>query len=299
MAFGGARAGAVPNVPPTPRVAQPLPSILPIPQDLTVPRMTDGAPLAGRRVKETTAGWESTPVHHVLYLPENWRPGGSYPVLFEYGGNGGFHDAYGDSCDGTVEGCNLGYGLSGGADYIWVCLPFVEVVGGRKVNATQWWGDPSETARYCVATVRHVCAAYGGDERKLVLCGFSRGAIACNYIGLRDDTIAPLWRAFLCHSHYDGVRKWHYADSDRGSALIRLRRLDGRPQFISAERSTIGTRLYLEGSGVRAPFTFVDFTFGNHTDAWALRDCDLRRAARAWLASLWLTPAKSDSSGRH
>jgi hypothetical protein len=235
------------------------------------------------RVRETTPGWEGTAVHHALYLPRNWKPGVSYPVIFEYAGNGGFRNAFGDACDGTVEGCNLGYGLSGGDDFIWVSLPFVQTTGGKKENARQWWGDPSETVRYCLATVRYVCANYGGDERRLILCGFSRGAIACNYIGLRDSTIAPVWRAFLCHAHYDGVVRWPYADSDRGSALTRLKRLAGRPQFIIMEQAVDATRRFLQESGVRAPYTFVEFAFRNHTDTWTLRDCDLRRAARAWL----------------
>ena len=238
---------------------------------------------AGRRVRETTPGWDSTAVYHALYLPRNWEAGLSYPVIFEYGGNGGYRSAFGDTCDGTVEGCNLGYRLSGGLDYIWVCLPFVQVVDGERSNATLWWGEPSETVRYCLATVRHVCVRYGGDARKLVLCGFSRGAIACNYIGLRDSMIAPVWAAFLCHAHYDGVLRWHYPDSDLESAFSRLRRLDGRPQFISAEGSTERTCLFIEDSGVRAAFTFADLPFRNHTDTWALRDCGLRRAARAWL----------------
>ena len=206
---------------PAVRAAAP-PNVFSIRQDLTTPPVTKDAPGPGRRVKQTTAGWEGTWVYHALYLPRNWKAGGSYPVLFEYGGNGGFQDAYGDTCRGTVEGCNLGYGLSGGVDYIWVCLPFVRSDNGLASNATFWWGDPSETARYCVATVHQVCSEFGGDPKRVVLCGFSRGAIACNYIGLRDDTIASLWKAFICHSHYDGVRMWHYADSDRASALIRL-----------------------------------------------------------------------------
>lgn len=253
--------------------------------------MVVGAPAAGKRVKQTTPGWEGTAVHHALYLPSNWKAGGKFPVIVEYAGNGRYENKFGDFCGGTVDGCNLGYGLSGGADYVWVCMPFVQVTDGKKENAPRWWGDAAESARYCVATVRHVCGAFGGDERAVVLCGFSRGSIACNYIGLRDDTIAPLWRAFLCHSHYDGIRAWPYAGSDRDSALARLKRLDGRPQFISMEGSTAGMRRFLEEGGVRAPFTFVDFKFRNHTDTWALRDCELRRAARAWLRALGL-PAR-------
>jgi predicted esterase len=228
-------------------------------------------------------------VHHTLFLPKNWKPGGKFAVIVEYAGNGGFKNAFGDTCDGTVEGCHLGYGISGGVDYIWIAMPFVKVTDGRKENAIQWWGDADETAAYCVATVRQVCREYGGDEKAVVLCGFSRGSIACNYIGLRNDTIAPLWRAFICHSHYDGVRTtWPYGDADRVSAMRRLERLNGRPQFISHEGSVDEIRSYIVTTGVRAAFTFAALPFRNHTDHWALRDCEHRRQVRAWLRSLGL-----------
>lgn len=266
-------------------LAAELPDVSIIPADLTTPPLIDAAPAPGLRVRATTPGWDSTAVYHTLYLPTNWRANARYPVLFEYGGNGGFRGAYGDSCDGTVEECDLGYGLSGGRDYIWVALPCVETRHGTKSNARVWWGDADETVRYCIATAHDVCAEFGGDSTNLILCGFSRGAIACNYIGLRNDAIARLWRAFLCHSHYDGVRTWPYPDSDRDAAVRRLQRLAGRPQFISSEGSLAATREFIGSSGAQAPFTFADLPYRNHTDAWALRDCDLRRHARAWLAA--------------
>ncbi|MEA3208828.1 MAG: hypothetical protein QOE70_1885 [Chthoniobacter sp.] len=265
-----------------------LSDITTLPADLQVPALTQEEAAAGRRVRKTTPGWEQTGVYHALYLPANWTPGGVFPVLVEYPGNGGYRNQFGDTCDGTVDGCHLGYGISGGRDYIWIAMPFVKVEGDRKENATLWWGDAEETAAYCVATVRQVCREFGGDEKAVVLSGFSRGSIACNYIGLRNGTIAPLWRAFICHSHYDGVRKWPYPDSDERSAMARLERLQGRPQFISHEGSTAETRRYLEGTGMRAAFTYVDLPFRNHTDQWALRDCEPRRQVRAWLRSLGL-----------
>ena len=269
--------------------ASELPDITTVPEDLKVPAISDAAPGGGLRVRQTAAGWEGTAVHHTIYLPVNWKPGGKFPMLVEYAGNGGYKNAFGDACDGTVEGGNLAYGISGGVDYICIGMPFVKVADGRKENAALWWGDADETAAYCMATVRQVCRDFGGDEKALVLCGFSRGSIACNYIGLRNDTIAPLWRAFICHSHYDGVRtQWPYADADRASALARLQRLNGRPQFISHEGSVDETRRYLDATGVRAAFEFSALPFRNHTDRWALRDCEQRRTVRVWLRSLGL-----------
>ena len=266
-----------------------LPDITTVAEDLKVPAISEAAPAAGLRVRQTTRGWEGTAVHHTLYLPVNWKRGGKFPVLVEFAGNGGYKNNFGDTCDGTVEGGSLAFGISGGTDYICIAIPFVKVADGRKENAANWWGDADETAAYCVATVREVCREFGGDEKAVVLCGFSRGSIACNYIGLRNDTIAALWRAFICHSHYDGVRTtWPYADADRASALARLQRLKGRPQFISHEGSVEDTRRYLDASGARAPFEFSALPYRNHTDRWALRDCEQRRKVRAWLRSLGL-----------
>ncbi len=269
--------------------AEDLPDITTLPEDTRVPAISEAAPSAGLRVRQTAKDWQVTAVHHTLYLPINWQPGRRFPVLVEYAGNGGYKGEYGDTCDGTVEGCHLAYGISGGRDYICVALPFVKVDGARKANADKWWGDADETTAYCVAAVREVCRDFGGEEKAVVLCGFSRGSIACNYIGLRNETIASLWRAFICHSHYDGVRTtWPYRDADSASALERLGRLQGRPQFISNEISVEATREYLNASGARGAFTFSTLPFRNHTDRWALRDCEQRRKVRAWLRSLGL-----------
>lgn len=261
-----------------------LPNLNTLMPDLTVPKVVSEKPAAGLRVEAATPGWEKTQVRHVLFLPRDWQPGSNQPVLVEFAGNGGYRNKLGDVSDGTVAGGVLGYGLSGGEGFIWVCLPFVELAAdGTKRNCTKWWGDVAETKRYCVATVRDVCARYGGDASQVVLCGFSRGAIACNYIGLHDDEIARLWRAFFCHSHYDGVRVWPYPDSDEAAAIKRLRRLNGREQWISHEGTVLETRTFIERSGVQAPWTFVPIPYANHSGAWVLHNIPERQQARAWL----------------
>ncbi len=253
----------------------PYPDIRTIAPDLAAPPMVEGEPRAGARVKVGGS------IYHALYLPEDWRPGRRYPVIVEYAGNGNYKNAHGDVSEGVPEGSNLGYGISGGRGFIWLCLPYVDAANGR--NAITWWGDPSTTARYCVTAVGDVCKRFGGDRKRMLICGFSRGAIACNYIGLRDDRIAKLWRAFVCYSHYDGPRKWPYADSDPASALERLRRLRGRPQFICHENSVESTREYLARTAVRGGFTFHTLPFRNHNDAWTLRPVPLRHTLRAWV----------------
>lgn len=242
--------------------------------DLTTPSVTKDGPAPGRRVKMALPGYEGTGVHHALYLPLDWKRGEKYPVIVEYAGNKW------ETSPGTVEGSNLGYGISGGKGVIWVCMPFVDKK--NRQNAATWWGDVEATVDYCKQTVRQVCAEYGGDSSNVFIAGFSRGSIACNYIGLHDDNIAQLWRGFICHSHYDGVRAWEYPESDRMAAAARIRRLGNRPQFISQERSIAETKQYLEKALPDGHFTFQALPFTDHTDVWVLRDIPERKAIRAW-----------------
>lgn len=263
------------------------PNINALTPEIVVPKVATQEAGAGLRVQATTTGWNGMEVHHLLYLPDNWTANQKMPVLVEFPGNGGFRNDLGDVSDGTVDGCQLGYGLSRGKDFVWICLPFISVnADGTKSHCTTWWGDVAETKRYCISTVREVCERYGGDPARVILCGFSRGAIACNYIGLHDDDIAGLWRAFVCHSHYDGVRTWSYQDSDSVSALERLRRLSGRAQWISHEVSVGPTREYIQKAGVQAEFTFVAIPYANHSAAWVLRDIPETLQARQWLSQI-------------
>ncbi len=253
--------------------------------DLISPVMSDAEPAPGKRAKQIIPEYRETEVYHTLYLPVGWQPDKRYPIIVEYTGNGGYRNEYGDVCTGKVEDSKLGYGISGGEGFIWICMPYLNDDGTE--NAWTWWGNPPQydvgpTLDYCKKTVRYICANYGGDPDAVVLTGFSRGAIACNYLGLYDDDIANLWLAFIPFSHYDGVRKgW----PTHGSALQRLKRLNGRPQFICSENSAslAATEQYLKSTGVQAPFTYMHTGFRNHNDAWVLRPSSARTAMREWL----------------
>lgn len=242
--------------------------------DLVTPSATDHAPAPGKRVRQINKNYAGTKVYHLLYLPTDWKDGEKYPVIIEYAGNKW------KTSPGTVEGSNLGYGISGGKGVIWICMPFVD--RKNQSNATTWWGDVDATVEYCKKTVNRICTEYGGDSSNVFIAGFSRGAIACNYIGLHDDEIASLWRGFICHSHYDGVKKWGYARSDPDSAETRLKRLGNKPQFISQEKSIDATKTYLKNTFPSGKFTFQALPFPNHTDTWVLCDIPERKKIRDW-----------------
>jgi len=259
-----------------------------VPSDLKVPPVTDDEPAAGKRVWQSTEGFKPSRLHYALYLPPEWKPGEKFPVLVEYPGNGGFKNALGDVSNGGVEDCKLGYGISGGRGMIWVSLPFVNehVYLSDAEQVRNWWGDADKTAAFCRATVERVCRDFGGDRERVILCGFSRGAIACNYIGLRDDATAKLWRAFIPHSHYDGVRRWGQPEDDEASAAARLARMKGRPQFITHEKSIDATEAYLLRHDALAGTTLVPLPYPNHSDEWVLKDIPERKRLRAWLAEV-------------
>jgi hypothetical protein len=263
---------------PTLLMAADLPDIRTVPPDLEVPALSEGKPAAGKRVRVGLS---------VLYLPTDWQAGAKMPVIVELAGNGGYTNKFGDVSTGLPEGSNLGYGLSAGRGFIWLCVPYLNAKGDEI--AIKWWGDaptydPQPTLKNLRETVRAVCRDYGGDEAKVVLCGFSRGAIACNYLGLYDDETARLWCGFLAYSHYDGVKKWPYPHSDRESALVRLKRLGNRPQFICGEGANAQeTEAYLRPLMPKADLTFLGTGFRNHNDEWTLRPSPVREKAREWL----------------
>jgi hypothetical protein len=261
---------------------------------LTTPMMTDDVPGAGRRVRAVAPEYQGTSVHHSLYLPTDWRSGDTFPVLVEYTGN----EWPASGSTGRVADANLGYGLTGGKGFIWVVLPCVEE--GRQQNAVTWWGDLQATLNYCKTNVPRICDQYGGDPDNVILCGFSRGAIAANYLGLADDNIAKLWKGFLTHDHYDGV----YRVSDAASALERLRRLNGRPQLICSALGTEKTRRYLEKHIRLDHIQFLDIPVSEmfaipeerivhpHTDLWMHLESPQRRQAREWLRTV-IAPQRS------
>lgn len=271
--------------------AQSLPDISSVTADLRVPDISDGPPGAGKRVRVSLRSGQP---EIILYLPEDWEPRKKFPVLVELPGNGGYKNEFGDISSGLPEDSKLGYGLSGGRGFIWACVPFLKD-GGENV-ASLWWGDkptyrPDSTVDFLKRTVPALCEKFSGDPKRVILCGFSRGSIATNAIGLHDDEIAGLWRAQVCYSHYDGVQaSWPFLGADSASAKVRLSRLNGRPQLICSEYSLAATRHYLKSTGVVGDFTFLQTGFRNHNDAWLLRPSAARETTRAWLTKVIHAP---------
>lgn len=269
---------------------------------LTVPAVTSGKPAAGRRVSVTPAEFAGTNVRHTIYLPKTWQPirddKKRWPVVVEYTGNK--FPASGST--GEVEDAALGYGI-GRENAIWVVLPYISE--DRQTNETTWWGDEQATADYAVINVPRICEQYGGHPQQVVICGFSRGAIGVNYIGLFNDQVAELWAGFVTHDHYDGVRHWRGTswgsphDAYLEAATARLKRINNRPVLICQNGTTDETRTFLEPRIPLGNITFLDVPmrriFGEfpnnvtvhpHTDRWLLVPSKEREEVSRWFNSV-------------
>ena len=281
-----------------------------VPADLQVPAMSRAPPAAGARVYATNPAWlpGSSQAYYALYLPPEWAPHGApLPVVVELAGNGPFLDKYGDISTGRPENSSLGFGITAGKGAIWVSMPMLTSDG--LFDGTEWWGCPSVppagdpptatskctvnttnttlAVAFIISTVRHVLTAFNGDPRRVVIAGFSRGAIGVNYLGLANDEIASLWAGSVSYSHYDGQPSdtlWPYPNASPPDSYERLKRLGARPQFITCEveGATNITRPYIQRAGFPVNATFTSTGFCNHNDKWVLRPSPARDLLRAW-----------------
>jgi hypothetical protein len=268
-----------------------------------VPVMTQGEPLPGLRVRQTEPDYAGTEVHHSLYLPSDFDITRRHPLIVEFPGN--YFPPGGNENSGDVNGASLGFAATLGKQFVWIVLPFVSKDGTR--NETTWWGDEEATVRYARSCVTRAMRLYNIDPERVVLCGFSRGAIAVSYIGLHDDGIATLWSAFMTHDHFDGVREWKKTswgaplEKYRREASLRLRRLNGRPVWVGQNGGTGGIELFLKTQGLsdagRFQFETIPikemfpeipnaFIRHPHTDLWPLCQSPAANRLRAWLGNV-------------
>jgi len=246
------------------------------PGRLEAPAIEDGPPAAGRRVRHRLAGDEYTGIYCLLYLPADWKRGVAFPVIVEYPGNIFFTP--GCYSTGRPDQCAIGYGITKGKGAIWASLPFVDRANG--IIAENGWGDADATADYAVRVVEEICAKFGGDRRNVALTGFSRGAIACGYIGLRNDRVASLWKGFHACQHYDGDG-WNGATMD--SAMERARRFAGRAVFHTDNSTEMFQPLM---DMMKAETTYVRSGLGAHACAMFLDDRPSTQQLRKWFNDL-------------
>ena len=310
--------------PPSPLCSTQYPGYIDIrsvPADLFVPNISASfsQPMPGNRVLVSLPNWldgNLSAAYFMLYLPTDFvmnrvKP---YPVIIELPGNGPYSSPWGDTSNGRPDDTFLGYGISEGRGAIWAAVPFLTSNG--LFDQTYWWGcpinnteggfspqpppvwmnnykgclnstDTTKSREYLRAVVAYVITTFNGDASRVVLAGFSRGAIGVNYIGLGDDETAAIWRGSIAYAHYDGQAedlRWPYPDNNPDAAYARLKRLGARPQFVCSELdSTFNqTKPFIDGAGFFVNVTYAPTGFCNHNSEWVLRPSKARDMLREW-----------------
>lgn len=258
---------------------------------LTVPQMVVAVPSAGKRVRHQLPSFEGTEIYHSLYLPTDWQPNKRFPIIIEYAGNRWITSKV--YSPGTPEGSRMGYGMSQGSGYIWVNAPYVN--SDLKTQALNGWGDADATAEYAVELVKLICEDFGGDHSSVFITGFSRGAVATGFIGLRNERVSDVWLGFHACQHYDGDG---IGGADYDSALnIRGPRKAGRSTFHTD--NTRHEKLHNIFEQLQFPVTFADSYLGAHTDTMFLEDRPSTLAVRTWLAdTIKNKPGTTSISGK-
>ncbi|WP_166461130.1 hypothetical protein [Flavicella sediminum] len=244
---------------------------------LLVPDMTLETPKAGKRVLYKLKNTEPSDLYAVLYLPKNWNPNKKYPVIVEFPGN----IFYTEKCysTGRPEQCVIGYGMTKGEDAIWLSMPFVNYKT-QKI-AESGWGNPEDTADYTVKMVKDVIQNFGADANNLVITGFSRGAIACGFIGLRTKEIASLWKGIHACQHYDGDG-WGGAKME--DAIKRLKNFQGKSFFQTDNTKNEEPKKMLKNTNVKT--TFVNSGLQAHACDMFLDDRPSTLKLRKWFQDL-------------
>ncbi len=246
------------------------------PGRMNVPAVEDSAPAPGKRVRYRPSGDETSPIYSVLNLPEDWQPGRKYPVIVEYPGNIFFAPVCYST--GLPEQCVIGYGMTQGKGAICLGMPFVDRAAGKVVENA--WGNAGDTADYVLRTVAEICDKFGGDRENIVLTGFSRGAIACGYIGLLNDDIAALWKGFHACQHYDGGG-WNGATLP--GALERAARFKGKAVF-HTDNSPDKFQSVMDV--MKTKVTWAQSGLGFHSTAMFLDGRSSTRQLREWFWQL-------------
>ena len=249
-------------------------------QRMEVPPVEDTRPFPGHRVRYRLVDEAQPSIYGVLQLPQEWKEGDRYPVIVEYPGNIFF--TAGCYSTGLPDQCVIGYGMTRGKRAICIGLPFIDRRTGAI--AEHGWGNADETADYAMHFIEEVCQKFGGDRSNLVLTGFSRGAIACGYIGLRNDRIASLWKGFHACQHYDGDG-WNGATME--GAMERAQRFVGRSVF-QTDNSEATFQPLMEAMNTQA--IFVRSGLGAHATAMFLDDRPSTLQLRAWFDDLVSQP---------
>jgi len=264
---------------------------------LKIPPIQEGAAKAGKRVNIYL---DSHPnIYYSVFLPYNYNDKISFPVICEIPANCCNKKTATGTPDTTTY---LGYGITKGYDYIWVSLPILNSKGD-KILQFFYPDDPQQTALCWLSILEDLNHRFNINNRKIILSGFSRGAVCTSFIGNCNDTISSKWAAYLAQAHFDGD-----CQVVSGNADTRIQRIGNRPVLIIVGKNDIAKfcsqnafrklsnlgcqTTYMEVDDIEAEIWYDDIHSAvwankSHTPCWALKNDSIEAVqAKQWLDSV-------------
>jgi len=231
------------------------------------PPIEVGYPEPGKRITVFIDDYPEAP--YVLFLPYNYHEGRKLPVIME------------SLCIFlTTEDAVLGYGLSKGMNCIWVTVPYVDDEG--KLSS---WNYPECTVKYWLAVLEDLNNKFAIDNSKIVIAGFSLGAMTTSYIGNWNNEISSKWSGYFAYAHFDDC-----CFQQQGNFNERILRIKDRKVFLvaggkdSARRCSIKSYYKLIQKGILVDYMEVPDAI--HCPYWILEDSKYTENARQWLNSI-------------
>ena len=254
---------------------------------LTVPEIEENVLGAGKRVKIYLP--EYPEAYYVLFLPYNFTHEKKLPVICEIPANACSY-VYNGLPDTTTF---LGYGITKGRDWLWVSLPILNSEG-NKILQTYFPENPSATIKFWLLVLNDLNKKFNIDKNKIVLSGFSRGAISISYLGNSNDEISSKWAAYFAHAHFDGC-----CQTIPGNCEERINRMKDKETLIAVGKNDIAhkcsTDAYRKLTNLECPVTYLEIPdiytdkWENlaHNPFWILEDSEAAEDARNWLKNLF------------
>ncbi|MBS0586157.1 MAG: hypothetical protein JSR76_07680 [Verrucomicrobia bacterium] len=248
----------------------------------TFPPVEEGSPAPGKRVRVYLQDFPG--IYYIVFLPYNFTEYKTWPVICEI-------PAHAMSDYRTW----LGYGITGGVDYIWVSLPILNSEGSEilmsylpeKINPTiECWE----------AVLKDLSIRFHINKQKIIIAGFSLGAFATSYLGNFNDAISLKWRAYIAHSHFDGccLNVTNSKDIDK-----RLERIGEKKVLLIAGKNDLANLCTKQAfkklrlKGVKVTFIEIpdvqpseEWPSETHNPLWILKPSIYLEKVRKWLKTI-------------
>jgi predicted peptidase len=185
-------------------------------------------------------------------------------------------------------------------NYIWVNLPILNATGNKMIDS-YYPENPSSTVACWLAILEDLNKKFPIDNNKIILAGFSRGAVAISYIGNWNGTISGKWAGYFAYAHFDGC-----CQNIPGKCEERINKMQSKKILIMVgknDRALICSKLaYQKLKKKNVKVTYIEipdvdtpgWQNSSHNPYAVLEEAEWMEQARNWLDTVYFRQQKRD-----